>query len=88
MDSYLASYIFCYYQRFMTAKEKLANRQLTATAKVTQGRTDVAGQKRQETAACICETFCLHPEVLELARDGVDAFVLEDGPENHGRSLR
>jgi hypothetical protein len=71
MDSYLASYIFCYYQRFMTAKEKLANRHLTATAKATHRRTDVAAQKEaRNTRMHLRDFLSADPEVPELPRDG------------------
>jgi CBS-domain-containing membrane protein len=61
----------------MSAKEKLANRHLTATAKATHGRTDVAAQEEARNSRIHLRNFLsADPEALELARDGVDAFVL------------
>jgi hypothetical protein len=87
MGSYLASYIFCYYQRFMTAKEKLANRHLTATGLLTAAPMWLH-KKRQETAEYICETLCLRIRKSWSWREMGWSLRSEDGPENHGRSLR
>lgn len=60
----------------MTAKDKLANRHLTATAKVTHGRSDVAAQEEARNSRMhLRSLLSADPEVLELARDGMDAFV-------------
>jgi len=75
MDSYLASYMFCHCQRFMTVNEKLANRHLPETAKVTHGRIDVAAQEEANSRIHLRNFLSADPEVLELARDGVNVFV-------------
>jgi hypothetical protein len=60
----------------MTAKKKLASRYLTATAKVTHGRSNVDAQEEARNSRMHLRNFLsADPEVLELARDGVDAFV-------------
>jgi hypothetical protein len=60
----------------MTAKEKLANRHLTATAKVTHGGTNVAAQEKDKKQPnTFAKLFVWDREVLELARDGVNALV-------------
>jgi len=76
MDPHLARYVFIYYSRFMTKKEKLANRHLSATAKVTHGRTDLAAQEEaRNSRPHLKELFSDDPDVLALTRDGVERFL-------------
>jgi len=76
MDRYLAGYVLTYYSRFMTEKEKLANRHLSATEKVTHGRTDLAAQEEATNSRPhLKELFSDDPDVLALARDGAERFL-------------
>lgn len=77
MDRQLASYVIRYYSRFMHVHEQLAYRHLSGTAKVTNGHSDEAAQGEAARSAKTRSRGLLSddPEVLLLARDGLEAFV-------------
>jgi hypothetical protein len=58
--------------RFMSAKEKLANRHLIATANGTHGRTNVAAQEEARNSRIHLRNFL---SGSGSPGDGVDAFV-------------
>lgn len=76
MDRYLADYVFRYFDRFMTDKERLARRHLFGTSKITHGRTDSTAQEEaRRDRSSRRELLSDDPEVLELAHDGIESFV-------------
>ena len=76
MDRHLAGYVFTYYSRFMTEKEKLANRHLMGTAKAAHGRSDLAAQQEaRNSRSHLRKLLSDDPEVLELTRDGAESFL-------------
>jgi hypothetical protein len=61
----------------MTRQERLAHRHLFGTAKATHGRTDAAAQSEVEnTSHPARDLLSNDPEVLQLASDGIDAFMV------------
>ena len=77
MDDDKARYVVRYYGHLMTAQEQLAHRHLTGTAKLTHGRTDAAAQREVENSSHpVRELLSRDPEVLRLANDGIDAFIV------------
>jgi len=76
-----AIYAFVYYGRLMTEHEKLAKSHLIATAKTTLGRTDPAAQAEAKGSNMdhLRRFLSDDPNVLALARDGYQAFVLHTG---------
>ena len=75
-----ARYTFHNYGHLMTPKEQRAFRHLTGTMKATFGRSDRAAQEEVESGSTHFRKFLSHdPEVLLLARNGYDAFVLQTG---------
>lgn len=76
MDSELAQYIVRYYGHLMTKDELLAHRHLMGTAKTTHGRTDARAQSEARAKRPqFKDLFSDSPAVLELAQDGMEAFV-------------
>jgi len=76
MDRHLAGYVLNYYARFMTDKEKLANRHLMGTVKATRGRSDLAAQQEvRNSSSHFRNLLSDDPEVLELTRDGAEGFL-------------
>lgn len=76
MDRHLAGYVLTYYSRFMTEKEKLANRHLMGTAKATHCRPDLAAQQEaRNSRSHLRKLLSDDPEVLELTRDGAERFL-------------
>jgi hypothetical protein len=72
-----AHYIVTYFSAFMTSQERLAQRHLFATLKITRGRADESAQEEAvETSKPIRELLSTDSEVKELAARGWDAFVL------------
>jgi hypothetical protein len=77
MEPDRANYIVSYFSAFMTSQERLAQRHLLATLKITRGRTDESAQEEAvETSKPIRELLSTDSEVKELAAGGWDAFVL------------
>ena len=77
LDLDKAWYVVRYYAHFMTVQERLADRHLTATAKVTHGRTDAAAQREVENSLHpVRELLSSDPEALRLASEGIDAFIV------------
>lgn len=76
-----ARYVFAYYDDQMTEHERLAYWHLTATAKATQGRSDMDAQEEAKGSACFYfrERLSDDPSVLRLACDGFETFVLRTG---------
>ena len=80
MDADEAKYVFQNYSHLMTPKEKLAFTHLGGTMKATMGRSDPAAQNEVKTgSAHLRRLLSDDPEVLLLARDGYDEFVLRTG---------
>lgn len=76
-----ARYVFHNYGHLMTPKERMAFSNLGGTMKATLGRSDHAAQEEVKTGSTHLRKFLSDdPDVLSLARDGYDAFVLL-GPE-------
>ena len=76
MDRALAAYIVRYYSRLMTREEQRADRHLFGTEKATHGRSDAEAQAQAVKAKPQHATlFSSDPAVLELAKDGYEAFV-------------
>ena len=76
-----AKYVFHNIGHLMTPKERLAFNHLGGTMKATLGRSDHAAQEEVKTGSTHLRKFLSDdPDVLSLARDGYDAFVLL-GPE-------
>jgi len=76
LDPHLVSYVINYYSHFMTEQEKMASRHFFGIMKATKGRSDAAAQA--EAAASqhhLRELFSSDSEVLEMARDGYEAFA-------------
>jgi hypothetical protein len=77
MDLDRANYIVRYYSAFTTPQERLAERHLDATFKITRGRTDNSAQEEAgESSKPIREWLSTDPEVKQLAAGGWDAFAL------------
>jgi hypothetical protein len=80
MDVDEAKYVFHNYGHLMTPKEKLAFSHLGGTMKATMGRSDPAAQEEVKAGSTQLRRWLSNdPEVLLLARDGYDAFVLRTG---------
>ena len=78
-----ARYTFRNYGHLMTPKEQRAFSHLGGTMKATLGRSDRAAQEEVKAGSTHLRKFLSEdPEVLLLARDGYDAFVLENWTEN------
>jgi hypothetical protein len=76
MDIDKAGYIVRYYNHLMTVQERRAHRHLIGTAKLTHGRTDAAAQAEAGSRSHpVRELLSDDPDVLELASEGIDAFV-------------
>jgi hypothetical protein len=76
MDPQVASYVIGYYGRFLYEQEQLAYRHLIGTAKVTRGRSEGAAQAEARNAKPhLRKLLSDDPEILLLARDGLEAFV-------------
>jgi uncharacterized C2H2 Zn-finger protein len=76
MDPQLASYLIGYYSRFMSKQEHLAYRHLLATMKASKGLSDATAQKEVERIKPHPgKLISTDPEVLQLARGGMEAFV-------------
>jgi hypothetical protein len=75
-----AKYAFHNYGHLMTPKEAQAFRHLGGTMKATMGRSDPAAQEEVKGESTYLRKWLSDdPEVLLLARDGYDAFVLWTG---------
>jgi hypothetical protein len=75
-----AKHVFHNYGHLMTPKEKLAFSHLGGTMKATMGRGDPAAQDEVKAGSThLRRLLSEDPEVLLLARDGYDAFVLRTG---------
>jgi hypothetical protein len=79
MEPERARYVLRYYSHLMTSQEQLAQRHLMGTGKATHGRTDEAAQAEARASArpsVIRDLLSNDPEVLQLAKDGFDAFAV------------
>ena len=75
-----ARYVFNNYGRLMTPIEERAFSHLGGTLKATLGRSDRAAQEEVRAGSTHLRKFLSDdPEVLLLARDGYDAFVMQTG---------
>jgi hypothetical protein len=73
-------YVFHSYGHLMTERERLAFGHIGGTMKATLGRSDVNAQQEAKNSASYLRAHLTDdPEVLALARDGYDAFVLRTG---------
>lgn len=73
-------YVFRHYGYLMTANEKGAYKHLAGTLKATLGRSDPAAQADVKSEATqFRKLLSDDPNVLDLARNGYDAFVLSTG---------
>jgi hypothetical protein len=80
MGAVEAKYVFHNYGHLMTPKEQLAASHLGGTMKATLGRSDRAAQEEVRAGSThLRRLLSDDPEVLRLARDGYDAFVLQTG---------
>jgi hypothetical protein len=79
-DANEARYAFHSYSHLMTEREHLAFRHLSGTMKATLGRSDVNAQREvKRTSSHLRNLLSQDPDVLALARDGYEAFVLRTG---------
>lgn len=75
-----ARYVFQNYGHLMTRQEQMAFSHLGGTMKATLGRSDRAAQEEVRAGSThLCKFLSDDPDVLRLARDGYDAFVLQTG---------
>jgi len=75
-----ARYTFHNYGHLMTLKEQRAFRHLSGTMKATLGRSEPAAQEEVKAGLShLRKLLSDDPEVLVLARDGYDAFVMQTG---------
>jgi len=75
MEPERARYLLRYYGHLMTVQERLAQRHLMYTQKATHGRSDAAAQSEARNGSRPSrELLSNDPGVLQLAKDGVDAF--------------
>jgi len=70
----LAYYVVRYYPNLMTDVEQRANGHLIATLKATMGRDDTGAQEEAKQKKIYRRLISDDPEVLELSRDGLQAF--------------
>lgn len=91
VDLELAGYIIRYHSKLLSKKERLAYRHLMGTLKSMRGRTDEAAQlEALKTKSHLRDLLSSDPEVLELARDGYEAFAIQTGRRvysEHGERL-
>ena len=73
MNPELAYYVR-YHPNFMTDVESRANSHLMSTLKATMGRDDAAAQREAMQHRVYYRGLSEDPEVLELAREGMQAF--------------
>ena len=79
-ESIEASYVFHSYGHLMSERVRLAFRHIGATMKATLGRSDeIAQQEVKGSARHLRKLLSDDPQVLDLARDGHNAFVLRTG---------
>jgi len=77
MEIERARYLLRYYHHLMTASERSAHQHLIVTAKATRGRTNAIAQAEiQHSSHHLRKLLSNDPEVLQLASEGLDAFVL------------
>ena len=86
-----AHYVLRYYGHLMTVQEQLAQRHLMYTQKAEHGRSDAAAQNEARNGSRPSrELLSNDPEVLQLAKDGVDAFVARTAKrilDEHGNQV-
>jgi hypothetical protein len=76
MDMGLANYVIRYYHNYMTKQENMALAHLTATMKITHGRSDSTAQlEARKTKPHLCPPLTDDPEVLDLASEGYEPFA-------------
>jgi hypothetical protein len=77
MDKDKARYIVRYYDHLLNQQERRAYRHLEATLKATHGRADAAAQQEAKSGRShLREWLSEEPEVLRLASEGLDTFML------------
>jgi hypothetical protein len=77
MELEKARYILRYYDHLMTMQERLAQRHLMGTLKVTRGRSDANAQREVSNSSHLArELLSDDPQVLLLTAEGIDAFVM------------
>jgi hypothetical protein len=77
LDRDKAEYVVRYYSHLMTKQESLAHRHLIGTVKLTHGRSDEAAQaEARNKPKSLRELLSDDPEVLNLAREGYERFVM------------
>jgi len=80
METDEAKYVFHNYGHLMTPKEARAFNHIGGTMKATMGRSDPSAQEEAKAGSTHFRRLLSDdPEVLLLARDGYDAFVLRTG---------
>jgi hypothetical protein len=80
IDTDMAWYVFKYYGQLMNGRERMANRHLMRTFKAVEGRSDLAAQEEARgRVRHLREWLSDDPEVLQLARDGYEAFAVHTG---------
>jgi len=91
MDVEKARYVLRYYGQLMTTPERLAHRHLTATAKVTRGRTDAAAQSEVANSLHpMRDLLSRDPQVLQLSNEGIDIFMVRTAQrivDEHGDEI-
>ena|SRR5579862_5396217 len=91
MNAEKARYVLRYYSQLMTMPERLAQRRLMGTAKVTHGRTDAVAQREAENSSHPArELLSNDPNALQLASDGLEAFELRTAQrilDEHSREI-
>ncbi len=91
MDAEKARYVLRYYAQLMTTPERLAHRHLMGTEKATHGRTDEVAQREAENSAHPArELLSSDPKVMQLASDGIDAFLVRTAQrilDEHGNEI-
>jgi hypothetical protein len=70
-----ARYVVRFYPELMSPQERLAYRHLTAVFKAAEGRSDPDAQAEVRRAPIRSAWLTDDPAALELARDGLDAFL-------------
>jgi hypothetical protein len=78
LEDQSARYVVRYYDHVMTTQQRRASTHLAATTKATHGRSDEAVQKEllKDSSHRLRSLFSNDPDVLQLAKGGIDAFVM------------
>jgi hypothetical protein len=76
LNEQVAGYILRYFAKLMTDTEREAADHLTYTIKATRGRSDVSAQNEARGHRYYSRRLSNDPEILRLASDGFEAFVM------------